>query len=200
MKNHSVLIAAMCGFLPSVVTATVIDLDSISVGTTIPIAITSGPVTAVLSSPDGGVFSVFPSFFSSFAGNVLVDNDPASHVLNMVFSRSLDSISFQFALNGPSSPSITVRTLAGGVGGLEVGSTTAIGAILPNGLFPEGSISISGQRFDTVEIRSTAIDLGIGNIALTTAPIPEPSTLISAITGILLLGLLRVKKGRYRNV
>jgi len=118
----------------------------------------------------------------------------------MVFSRSLDSINFQFALNGPGSPSITVKTLAGGLGGLEIGSATAIGVILPNGLFPEGFISITGQRFDTVEIRSTAIDFGIGNIAATAAPIPEPSTVISIITGILLLGLLHVKKQQHRNV
>jgi len=168
----------------SAASGSVLDLDSVLPGTPVPIAVSAGSLTATFSSPDGAVFTILPSFFSTISGNVLFDGDPSPHTLDIFFSDSLSKLTLRFALNAPFSGSLTLRAFEGGLQGREVKSETAIGTIPIGGLFPEGTATLESDRFDTVELRSVATDFGLGNLEATeAAAVPEPNSLFLMLAG-----------------
>ena len=164
---------ALCGLVSSA-SADVISFASLAAGAATPVSVSNGTLTATFSSPDGPVFSVFPSFFSTLTGNVLIDNDAAQHELDIVFDKDINSISLLFGLNGSDSSSITLRAMFGGLGGLAVGSVSGNGEVGSGGLFPEGALSFNAATFNAVRVTSTATDFAIANVDV--AAVPEPAS------------------------
>src|SRR5262245_55541330 len=119
----SVLLLLACMLPPSVGGATIFDFESVP-GLTTPFNDTSAGISASFRSPDGAVFSSSgPVLLVSLSGQVLADSDAPSHLLNITFDRRVDSISMNFALNGPSG-TFSLNAFLGGTGGAVVGSTS----------------------------------------------------------------------------
>jgi hypothetical protein len=182
-------------FAASTSQAQVFDFETTPLGTVTPISVTSGGLTAQFSSPDGGVFVIVPTFFSSLTGQVLLDNDLAQHTLLVAFSHPLTAISLNFALNAPGNPAATL-SLAAMNGATLVGSTSASGSVPPGFLFPEGVLTFVGGPFNNVAITSSAQDFAVDNIAVRQATaVPEPVTLALLLPGVLLLGAAAARRG-----
>ncbi len=86
----------------------------------------------------------------------------------------LDSISMDFG----TLPGDTIELVAylGGIGGTEVGSTSATGTVVV-GLAEGTNFSFSGGTFDTVQLSDSDGLIAVGNITVTAdaPPAPEPS-------------------------
>ena len=164
-----------------------------SVGTVTPFSSTVGGLTAMFSSPDGGPFSVEPSFFIALPHNVLLDADPDPHALLIHFSRPLTSIALTFALNGAATNTLTLTTLSGAT---VLGSATATGSIPIGRVYPEGFLVFTGAPFDNVRITATTPDFAVDDITVrAVSAVPEPATLALVLPGVVLLGL-RVRRRR----
>jgi hypothetical protein len=170
------------------------DFEAQAPPTSTPFSVTNNGVTASFSSPaDPGGFTIFTSFFSTLTGNVLLDPGPAGAndlPLTVGFSQPIDSISLLFALNtgDPSTP----LTLVTDVGG----SKSATGVIPPGFSFPEGALSFIGPAFSSVTLSTSAMDLAVDDIVVTTAaaPVPEPGTWSLVSAGLGALAFVRRRK------
>jgi hypothetical protein len=161
-------------------------------GTPTPFTNSVGLLTATFSSSgDPGGFEVFPSFFETLTGQVLLDPGPAGDnnlTLSILFNYSATAITLDFAtLSATGVP----FDLSAYNGAMLVGAATATGSI-PGGpfVYPEGAIAFSGASFSEVVLSApAATDFAIDNIAVATS-IPEPATwtLTLAAAGILALG------------
>lgn len=170
--------------------------------------IDNGISAAFSSSGDPGGFSVVPSFFSfDTTGNVLEDPGPAgldNLTLTVAFSEPITNINLDFALNtyGVSDQ----LTLSAYSGTSSIGSNSATGTFPVGYLYPEGTIGFSySSGFDSVVLSSNAQDFAVDNIAVTTSTganatfnfntssVPEPSTILLFVFGLLGLGAFRMK-------
>src|SRR5205085_12317533 len=138
------LMGALCLGLaltsPRVSAGPIFDFESVALNTTTTFAQSNSGVTATFSSPDGAVFSVGSSFFSTLTGHILFDNDPPLHALIIGFSSTTNFVSMNFAQNAGNGARLTIQAFLGGVGGTLVGSSTAGGSIPGGFTFPEGII------------------------------------------------------------
>jgi hypothetical protein len=168
-----------------------------------PFSLSSGGVTASFSSDqDPGGFQVLNLTGGlSFADDVLVtpNTSGTGPLLEIVFSQPLLSFTAEFATEG--SGPLTLTALNGGVGGTQVGSSSATGSVPDGFMFPEGTVSFSGATFDSL-VLSDANDPGfaLGNFSVDTAPVtsvPEPSSFALALEAALgLIGLTLARRFR----
>lgn len=169
--------------------AATFDFESIVPNTTTPLGITDGGITATFSSQDGPVFFVGtppPTAFQNFIGNVLLDDDPSTHALDILFSTPLRSITLVFSLNGPESSLLLTATS----GIVVIDSASAMGKLSPGFPFPEGKISFSSSvPFDGIRLTASVQDFAIDNVMA--AAIPEPGNARLALAGLVtLIGLV----------
>jgi hypothetical protein len=180
-------------FMGSIAAASDFNFNSMTPGSTIPLLSADQGNTATFASPDGSVFSVLPSFFSSLTGNVLLDTDGNQHQLYILFNESVSSVVVSFALDGNASSSLSLLAFSGGVTGANVGSALSNGSVPIGFSFPEGTISFSGAMFDTVLLTSSAPGFAIGN--LTTTPVPEATFLdLVGLASVAICAFLRGRK------
>ncbi|MBS1857036.1 MAG: PEP-CTERM sorting domain-containing protein [Acidobacteria bacterium] len=150
------------------------DTDSTSTATTF--TDTASGLSATFSSPaDPGGFTIFPSFFASLTGNILLQDgspvpltidfsDPLSSLTLLFATATLDPVSFQLiAYNS----------------GTEVGTVSAVGGTPPGTVYPEGSISFSGVSFDRVVLSTPSSSVfAIDNVSATVGQVPEPASFL----------------------
>lgn len=183
MRRGIALTGVLLLSLPA--SAAVITFDTIAIGTRTPFSDSQAGLQVSFSSPDGGVFSVYPAFFVALSGNVLLDADSAAHVLNVTFSRPLASVSLLFALNSATDRAFSLTALSGGISGAPVGSTTATAVAPRPGAYPEGSIAFSSSTgFDAIRLTSSAQDFAIDNV--NAVEIPEPGSVLLIGGGLLI--------------
>ena len=176
--------------------ASVIDFQTVAIGTTDPFAVTVGTTTATFSS--AAVFSIGSTFMSNMSGHILLDADAVISPLFVSFDQGLSDISLNFALNTANAATLfTLQAFSGGIGGTLVGSAALAGTVPSGFSFPEGLIGFSGAVFDTVRLSTTVQDFAIDNVSFTPAPaaVPEPASLLLLGTGTLgLIAKLRRRK------
>ena len=156
--------------------AAIFTFEGVANLTVTPFSVVSGTTTANFASPQGPAFFVATTgAFSSLTGNVLVDSDPVSNELRILFSEPIQAINLLFALNTPVISD--ALSLSAFLSGTAVGQASATGTVPAGFAFPEGSLSFGGSVFDEVRLTSAAIDFGIDNVDVTPATVPEPSSL-----------------------
>jgi hypothetical protein len=145
-------------------------------------------ITASFTSPEGRVFLVQESFFTTFGGNYLGSADGLRHSLNITFNTPVRAISIVFALNGDDSTVLQVEAFTGGLDGTAVGSMLGMGVVSDRSGFPEGSVSLMGP-LDSLRLTSTAADFAIGRLDVTA--VPEQTSAIFVAAPLLLITLPR---------
>lgn len=172
------------------------DADAFGTATTFS-EISSGD-TATFSSPaDPGGFAVFPSFFASMTGNVLLDGllTPTGHIpLDIAFSHPSRSLALNFAQTTAVSGSFVAAFFLDGV---PVGSATALGA--PVGPNSEGALSFhSDALFNAVRLTSPdTAAFAVDNIRVDVLPAPVPEAPTPVSLGLLLtLGVVVLTRKR----
>ena len=144
----------------AVATAATFTFDAIPEWTETPFKDASAGLTAAFSSP-GDSFTVFPTFFVTLTGNVLVSSPAGGQQLDVEFSAPITGAGFRFALNTMwDGDTITADAFSGGLGGVKVGSATVLGILPPGGPgtgAAEGVLWLSAPlAFDALSITSTA--------------------------------------------
>ena len=133
--------------------------------------------------PGGGKVGDTAGFFKTLTGNDL--SMPGNgRVLTILFSSTVDSITFDFADNGGAP--LFLDAYEGGtfVGMVDVTPTVPTGFIAP-----EGVLSFSGVDFNKVVLSTTAPVYDIDNLDVGGAAVtPEPATLF--LLGVGIAGLL----------
>lgn len=91
------------------------------------------------------MFFVVTPFFplgiglATLSGNVLlhpINADPLTNELDVVFSSPIQFLTLNFATTAIPTDTLSLTALTGGLGGMVVGSATAMGSIPPGLLFP----------------------------------------------------------------
>ncbi len=161
LRSVSLLALASCALSAH---AVVIDFESTANGTATAFSSTVDGLTASFSAATpGGVpsdgFSVQNSFFSTLTGHVLASGSGSDLTLTIGFSQALDGVSLTFATqaSGPLS-------LIAYLGGTQVGTASATGAIPSGRSFPEGTLSFSRIAFDRVVLKTTQDAFAIDNV------------------------------------
>ncbi len=166
----------------------VFTFDSNSPGTYTTFTDTVGTLSATFISPtDPGSFVVVPassnSFQSPMSGNVLEDPGPLALPflpLYVIFNQVVNSVTIDFATDGPST------FLLGAFNNANfVGLASAVGTVPIGGIYPQGTISLSGAFNILVMADATSPYFAIDNVAVTT---PEPASIALIGAGLLALG------------
>lgn len=150
--------------------------SGVTPGTSTPFSLTNNGVTAQFSTTSGAFIIETQSgmqFASPFSGNYLFDTStpPDANIPLIVnFSTMLNSVTVDFATDGPS-----IFQVAAFDGTTPVG-TNGIAGSLPGGfIFPQGILSFSGANFNELEFSdSTAPAFAIDNLSVTTIPSAAP--------------------------
>lgn len=167
------------------------NFNSDPTGETTPFTDSIGILSATFtSSGDPGGFEVFPSFFYSLTGQVLLDpasSGPNNATLTILFNYAATAVSLDFATYSSTAVPFDLSAYNGTT---LVGSTNATGSIPAGGYYnPEGVISFSGADFNEVVLSvPAAAAFAIDNLAVTTS-VPEPGTfsLLLAAAAVLVL-------------
>jgi hypothetical protein len=157
---------------------------TLSTGQNIPLDQTAGGLSAHVSSPQGGAFSIQTDAstqfrLSQFSGHYLYDNNLNRNFLDITFSEPVESITFTFAtadfqqVEVPTT--IQLTAYRGATGTQPVGTTTAHGEYAGDTM-PMGTLSFNSraQPFDVVELvlpfqPQGATDFLVDNITVTTS-------------------------------
>ena len=164
-------------------------------GQSTPLTLTSGGLTAVVTSPAGAAYVVddTPGLFETFSGGYLVNQvAPAASPLVFSFSQTLGAVGFRFGTQDLDAPLSSVR-LDAFLGATNVGSVAATGAFTPNGLYAVGELAFTAPAFDRIEVRSLgsgalALDALVARVAPSTV-VPEPTTAPLVAGGLAAVGL-----------
>ena len=172
------------------------DFETVPVGTTMPLSMSSGGLAATFT--DGEGFSVQPApFLNTLTGNVLRDFDAASHPLTITFSAPLTGVSLRFATNevlGTAGLTLEAR-----LGAALVGRVSVPGVVPDEWLYPEGVISFTGPAFTSIVLSSTASDFAVDDVVVTRAGVvPEPSAAALVGTGVVIV-VVAARRFRTRN-
>jgi hypothetical protein len=155
-----------------------------------PLSITDSGLVADFSSPDVISFFVSNSFFSTLTGNILLDVDPATHQLDILFSQAVSSISLRFALNGDATSSLQLAAFSGAT---SRGTASATGSIPDGFFFPEGTISFANALgFNALRLTSTGEDFAIDDLNATVRAsqvVPDIGAPEPVSTGLVFFGL-----------
>lgn len=168
------------------VDAATFTFDALAQGTTTPLVLSDGGVTATFTSSGGNDFLVFPSanLFFTMSGNVLLPlADAPTEILTVAFSAPQSVFSVQFGLN--TFNAAIPFTLTAYLGAAQVGTSSATGAVFN---FVEGTLMFSGATFDRVLLTSAAQDFAIDNLTVRPADVPEPGVvtlLAGAFVGVM---------------
>ena len=173
--------------------AALFNFEGNPVGTYTPFTDVDNGISATFTSNgDPGGFAVFGSFFTTLSGNVLVDPGPAAiDGLELIvdFSKELDSVSLDFAIN-PLSASDTF-TLSAYQGGKLVGTSTESGVVPPGSIYLEGVAAFEGEVYNKIVLSSTALDLAVDDISVIAAPAPEPAPMsllgLASLAGVMVV-------------
>jgi hypothetical protein len=187
-------VSLFASLVPLAPAASVFNFDADPAGLSTPFTDTNNNVSASFSSAvDPGGFVVTQTFFVTLTGNVLLVPGPkgvANTPLDIAFDTNLGSVNLAFALNADAS---TPMLLEAFLGGNPIGSASATGTIPSGGLgFPEGTIHLSGIRFDSIRLSSpNAINFAVDDISVAppTTVTPEPATAPLAALALAIAGL-----------
>lgn len=116
-------------------------------------------IKAIIGSPDNGAYGIIPSYFRTFSGNILQDNDPEPHSLLIQFNKEMKKVRLRFGVNQEKNAVLHLRAFRGKDRRL-VGEASAQGKRIGDGPILEGSISFKG-RFDSIELTSSGQDFAI---------------------------------------
>ncbi len=195
-RNSALFLAplALLLFVPSIAKPDVIfDFESDPSNLTTPFSNTvngrSATFTGNASVCDSG------GIFQSLSGNVLIQGfcGPSTETgpISLSFSSNLTNVVLTFATPA----SMGTLTLAAFEDGTAAGSMQ-FASTLPNGRSNgEGSANFSGM-FNRLTLSSTS-PLALDNIKITSAPVPEPASLGTAVLGS--IGLLAALARRHKR-
>jgi hypothetical protein len=197
MVKYSHVIGLLCllslGMVGIASADSLYNFDTTSIGTSTQFSLTSNSLAAAFSSNDDpGGFVVVPSFFNTLTGNVLLDPGPAGAdnlFLGVAFSANVNSISLDFATNGPGTFALLALE-----NGSPVGLVFATGTVPSGFIFPEGTITFNGANFNEVVMGSSALDFAVDNIDVKPVATPEPASLLLLGSGLVALLMARRRR------
>jgi hypothetical protein len=183
--------------IPAAAAVVLYDFENQPIFTETPFTLTSGGVSAAFAGPsavDPGAFGIASNFpsptgfqYRLMSGDFLTIGSAfgaSGSPLTITFSAPISAIRFDFALDDPAhTTSLSFTTSAGGTAN-AMGSLTAVYR------YPEGTLSFAGSPFTSLTLQSNAIDFQIDNLQVTTAPVPEPASLLLMGLGLPLIPLL----------
>ena len=184
----------------------VFDFDNAPRGTSLPVNVSSGGISALLSSSsDAYNYSVQAANVLGFtpvgfAGNCIYPNTINKSDLLVSFDTQLTSISIMYAPEEYATDSSCTMRITAYLGLTEIGSNTT--TIDPPGTWPTGTLSYSSsQPFDNVVIHYdqppvTGGDYGPIFMAdnLVATPVPEPQNAAALMLGIAAAAGLAIRR------